>query len=128
VNSLNKAISKKVQKDRLGNQLWLKRFNNAIDKKLADPTITNEWLANKMEISQRQLIRKVKDIIGIPPRQYIRIYRLEKAMNILQAGTYHTVKETAHAVGFEKASYFTRKFEDQFGKKPLEILREYGWR
>ncbi len=108
--------------------LWMQRLNKAIDEKLNDSTISNKWLASKMEISQRQLIRKTKEYSGLPPRQYLRYYRLNKAMNALKKGQFLTVKETAHSVGFEKSSYFTQHFENIYGKKPLEILRENGWR
>lgn len=126
MNSLEKVNPKTWYSK--GAQLWMQRFHEAIDEKLHDSAISNTWLAHKMEISQRQLIRKVKEFSGLPPRKYLRQYRLNKAMNTLKAGTFLTVKETAYAVGFEKVSYFTNQFEAFFGKKPLEILREHGWR
>ena len=49
-------------------------------------------------------------------------------MIFLENGKYRTVKDTAFAVGYTKSNYFSIQFEKQFGKKPLVILRESGWR
>ena len=107
---------------------WLQRLDLIIDKQLKDNTLSNEELAQKLSISNRQLFRKVKTLSGLTPQKYLRQYRLKQAMRHLKNGRYRTVKETAFAVGFKNVSYFIQKFEKHFGKKPLQILRESGWR
>ena len=112
----------------VGGKKWLNRFDQIIEKHLDTVSLTNEILAKELEISERQLFRKVKELSGLPPQKYLRKYRLNQAMKILITGKHRTVKETSYAVGFLKVSYFIAKFEKEFGKKPLRVLQESGWR
>lgn len=111
-----------------GSEKWLKRFNLLIDKNLDDPFFNNQQFAEALNISERHLFRKIKELTGLPPQKYLSQYRLKQAMKYLRNGKYRTVKETTYAVGFRNPSYFIRQFERTFGKKPLQILQEAGWR
>ncbi|MFT4666085.1 MAG: AraC-like DNA-binding protein [Polaribacter sp.] len=85
-------------------------------------------MALSLGISERDLFRKVKEMTGLTPQKYLRKHRLNQAMLFLNGGKYRTVKETCYAVGYTNASYFVSQFEKEFGKKPLQVLREKGWR
>lgn len=111
-----------------GAQKWLNRFNSLIDTNLDDPFFNNQQFAQALTISERHLFRKIKELTGLSPQKYLSQYRLYEAMKFLKNGKYHTVKETAYAVGFRNPSYFIRQFEKEFGKKPLLVLKEAGWR
>ena len=111
-----------------GEQKWLERFNKIIEKNIDIVPLTNEVLAEELNISERQLFRKIKEFSTLPPQKYLRKYRLHKAMRFLKSGKHRTVKETSFAVGFLKVSYFIAQFEKEFGKRPLQILKDSGWR
>jgi AraC-like DNA-binding protein len=49
----------------------------------------------------------------------VRKYRLQKAASLLQNNT-DTVSNIAYQVGFESLSYFTKAFQEEFGKSPSE--------
>lgn len=91
-------------------------------------SLTNEKLASELDISERDLFRKVKKLTGLSPQKYLRRYRLRKAKKILVNGKYRTVNQTADAVGYSNVSYFIKQFEMEFGIKPLQVLQENGWR
>lgn len=107
---------------------WLKRLNTVIDEQLKQQKIDNQQLARLMNVSERQFFRKMKQATDRTPRQYLRQYRLQKAMNYLEKGEYQTVNEVAYAVGYINVGYFITQFEQLFGKRPLQVLRENGWR
>ncbi|MCO6488234.1 MAG: AraC family transcriptional regulator [Phaeodactylibacter sp.] len=107
---------------------WLARLDLSIREGMTDGGLNNKTLASCLGISERHLIRRVKQLTGLSPQQYIRQHRLQQAMEYLEQGTYRTVKETAAAVGYANAGYFISQFEHQFGKRPLDVLREWGWR
>ena len=107
---------------------WLQRLDLIIDKQLQDDTLSNEKLAKKLSISQRQLFRKVKEQSALTPQKYLKRYRLKQSMKYLKNGRYRTVKETAFAVGFKNVSYFIRQFEKEFEEKPFYVLKKFGWR
>ncbi|MEM8526545.1 MAG: helix-turn-helix domain-containing protein [Bacteroidota bacterium] len=109
-------------------QSWLERYNSILDQYLNDHSFDNKKLANEVEMSERHLFRKVKELTGLSPQRYFRKYRLHYAMEYLKKGKIKTVKGTAAAVGFLSTSYFISQFEKEFGKKPLSVLKEAGWR
>lgn len=107
---------------------WLTRLDRV---QASDPkwlTLTNEDLAKKLKMSERQLFREMKKSTGLSPQQYLRQYRLQQSMVLLKTGQSRTVNEAAFAVGYSNVSYFIHQFERKYGKKPLRVLRESGWR
>ena len=71
-----------------------------------------------MAVSQRQLTRKVKSILGMTVVESIRAYRLQKATQLLSQGM--TPSVIAHEVGFSSHSYFTSCFKAQYGCTPSD--------
>ncbi len=111
-----------------GSQKWLTKLEQVIERSATNHAIDNVQLAKKLELSERHLIRKVNEITGLSPQKYLRNFRLKKAYTFIKSGKYKTVKETAHAVGYTNVSYFIMQFEKKYNKRPLELLREFGWR
>lgn len=107
---------------------WQSRLDYILAKQSKVYVYNNESLAKALEISERQLFRHIKKSTGLSPQKYLRQYRLQQAMNLLQTGKYRTVNETAYAVGYSNVGYFIAQFEKNFKKKPLQVLQENGWR
>ena len=122
-----KKITYKMPK-KSNKELWLNRLDNIIEKNKINGDLNNERLAKEMEMSQRHFIRKATELTGLSPQKYLRAYRLRKAMSYLRNGKYKTVKETGYAVGYINISYFINQFDRKFNKRPLQVLKEHGWR
>ena len=75
-------------------------------------------MAEDLNLSQRQLSRKIKTATGLSPLQFIREIRLQKARTLLEDQTTETVAEVMYAVGFSKSDYFARLYRKRFGKLP----------
>jgi len=75
-------------------------------------------LCQKMRMSRSQLYRKMKALINTSPSDFIRLYRLEKAMQLLLADNNLTVSEVAWKVGFKDTSHFSKAFNDAYGFRP----------
>jgi len=58
-------------------------------------------------------------IYNMPPAQWIRTKRLEKAKEMLQK-TLLPVTEICYSMGFENISHFSRIFKDHYGQSPTE--------
>lgn len=126
---IKKTTIKKDHKNiNIGSKKWMNRLDAVIGENVENTFLDNKKIAKELQISERQLFRKVKELTELTPQKYLKMQRLRKAMDFLRNGKYRTVKETAHAVGYIKSNYFSIQFEKQYGKKPLEILRESGWR
>ena len=107
---------------------WLGRLDLIIERNIDNTTLNNEIIAAEISISERHLFRRVKELTGLSPQRYLRRYRLHRAMRLLTNGQHRKVKEAASAVGYANTSYFIKQFEIEFGRKPLRVLQEAGWR
>ncbi|MCV9386420.1 helix-turn-helix domain-containing protein [Reichenbachiella ulvae] len=91
-----------------------------IHRRMSDDQFGVSELAEEMNMSRSNLLRKVKKSTGQSASQYIRQVRLERAMELLRAGDLN-VSEVAFQVGFGSSSYFIRCFKEQFGYSPGEV-------
>ncbi len=71
-------------------------------------------------LSRSQLHRKLLSITGKSTSRFIRDYRLEKAMEMLQNNS-ATASEIAYRVGFNSPTYFNTCFHDYYGFPPGEV-------
>jgi signal transduction histidine kinase/DNA-binding response OmpR family regulator/ligand-binding sensor domain-containing protein len=101
-------------------QEFLRRFTLLIEENLADEKIGVEEFAQKMFVSRSQLHRKLKAIADQNVTDFIRSYRLERAMQMLKDGE-GMVNEVASRVGFGNEKYFSTAFKDKFGVSPSRV-------
>lgn len=76
-------------------------------------------LAKEAGLSRSSLHRKVHAYNGNSTSQFIREFRLQKAMELLQEGE-ETVSEIAYRVGFSSPTYFNTCFKEYYGYPPGE--------
>lgn len=88
-----------------------------VERHLPEAGFTVEQFGQQMNMSQSQLVRKLKSLTNQTAVEFIRNRRLMQAAERLRRGD-STVSEVAYAVGFESLSYFTRVFQEKFGVTP----------
>ncbi|MEM6265750.1 MAG: ATP-binding protein, partial [Bacteroidota bacterium] len=103
-------------------QHWLVLQEKILKRELTNPNFNATQWAGEAGISERQLQRKLKSLIGASPKQYILELRLNEARKLLEDKVYPTVAEVAYAVGFSNPQGLTRNFRKRFGKPPSEYL------
>lgn len=103
-------------------QAWLKEVETKFLENIEDNSYTIDRLATEMAISKRQFSRRIKELVGMTPNQYIKTIRYTKARELFESGKYNTVKAVAYSTGFRDVAYFSRQFREQFGKFPSEYL------
>lgn len=79
-------------------------------------------LAAKMAMSERQLQRKIKALLGITPNNFIKEFRLKKAQVLLQNGS--QIGRIALDVGFSSQTYFGRCFKEMFSCTPKQYQQQ----
>ncbi|MCI5082422.1 MAG: ATP-binding protein, partial [Saprospiraceae bacterium] len=99
---------------------FLKKLHQILEEQLDNSELTADELARKMLMSRSQLHRKIKALTNQHTTEFIRSYRLDRAMELLrqQKGN---VTEVAFQVGFASQKYFSRRFKEKFGQNPSEV-------
>ncbi len=99
--------------------VFLRRFMAQIEEIYADPEYNVEKLSDTLGLSRGHLYRKVKELTGVTPVEFLRSYRLNQACLMLKKGTY-TISEIAYRTGFSSPAYFTRCFKATYDVTPSE--------
>jgi AraC family transcriptional regulator len=82
----------------------------------AGPTL--EQLAAVARLSAYHFARQFKAATGLPPHQYVILRRVERARQLLQAGTDLSLAEVAADAGFSDQSQFSYHFKRMVGVTP----------
>ena len=97
---------------------WLKQVEEIAYREIQNSQFTFEQMARELLVSRRHMARKIKQITGLSPLQYLREIKLQKARQILEEQNISTLKEVSYAIGFENPSYFAKLYEERFGLRP----------
>jgi signal transduction histidine kinase/DNA-binding response OmpR family regulator/ligand-binding sensor domain-containing protein len=97
---------------------WLEELATWTQRNLASDLLNVGTLAQQMNLSERQLLRRLRQLTGMSPQQYIQELRLMAARDLLERGAYRTVAEVAYATGFGHPKVFSRAFRARFGRLP----------
>lgn len=79
-------------------------------------------LAEAMNMSRSNLLRKIKKETQLSASQFIRQVRLIKGMEMLKQNTL-SVSEISYQVGFGSTSYFIKCFREYYGYPPGEVAK-----
>jgi TolB-like protein/AraC-like DNA-binding protein len=101
-------------------QLLLDRLQEAIEDNLQNEQFGVPELADAAGLSKSQLNRKLQSLTTQSASQFIREYRLKKAMELLQSKA-ATPTEVSYKVGFGSPSYFSTCFKEFYGYSPGEV-------
>lgn len=102
---------------------FLKSLDEIIEEHLSDSEFTVVDLEKELGYSRMQLYRKIKSITSLTAVEYIRNYRLKRAVDLMHS-TNMRVSEIVYTVGFTNPSYFSKCFKARYGKKPSDFADE----
>ena len=130
---LRELISKRMQKSILSvpedmeitgitsmDEQFLQKLFKMVSVHYSNAAFNVESCCRESGMSRTQLHRKIKALTGQTAGEFIRVYRLNRAAELLKKKS-GTVAEIAYDVGFSSPSYFSECFRKQFGKLPSEI-------
>lgn len=115
-NNLLMAEPEKVENM---DDLFLRKFVARIEEVYSDSEFNIEKLSDTLGLSRGHLHRKIKELTGTTPVDFLRNYRLGKAAQLLKQKQY-SVSEIAYQTGFSSPAYFSKCFKAVYNMTPSE--------
>ena len=104
---------------------FLTQLMESIKKTWNKPDFKVSNLSKQLGCSKSQLYRKLKSLTGKSSNNFIREFRLKKALDLLH-GQHGNISEIAYETGFNSPAYFSKCFMKKFGILP-SIYAKYNF-
>lgn len=106
---------------RSSDEIFMEKATKAIEDNMGREDFDVSLLASMLSVENKQLYRKLKQLTGYSPVNYIRKLRMSKASILLKEDRF-TVAEVMYLVGYSNSSYFSKCFSEEFGMTPKEFV------
>ncbi len=106
--------------ERSMDQVFINKLTDILEANLENEQFGVKDFSQEIGLSQSQLRRKLNALTNKSASQFIREYRLEKAMVMLQNNV-ATASEISYRVGFASPTYFNTCFREFYGYPPGEV-------
>lgn len=100
-------------------EILLERVMAAIESHFDDSKFNVEKLGEEIGISRAHLHRKMKELVGMTPSDYIRNVKLKHACTLLRR-TDIDITQVAYGLGFNSQPHFSTAFKNFTGMTPSE--------
>ena len=100
---------------------FLANVIHLIEEHISDSELNVNALCEWTDINNKQMYRKIKQLTGMTPVEYIKSIRMKKAAMLLKQQKF-TVAEVMYMVGFSNHSYFSKCFQAEFGMTPKQYV------
>ena len=104
-------------------EVLMEKIVRTIEDNMGREDFNVGMLAEMVGITPKQLYRKVKQLTGTTPVNYLRKLRMKMAATLLSQKKF-TVSETMYLVGYSNASYFAKCFSEEFGLSPKAFIEK----
>ncbi|MDB5277354.1 MAG: hypothetical protein JWR61_2309 [Ferruginibacter sp.] len=121
IDVFNKFINQKAAQKKTPD--WVKELKEIIQDQI-DTNLSLTDISKSLDINPSYLSREFsKHFNNLSFGKYIRKLRIEKAIELIKAGSY-SLTEVAYLTGFSDQSHFTRIFKQHTGKNPSTYKKE----
>ncbi|RYC66999.1 helix-turn-helix transcriptional regulator [Spirosoma sordidisoli] len=106
-------------------QNWLVGLEREVYGNINQEYLDLNELSYKMAVSERQLHRKVANLVFLTPNKYVRILRLHRARQLIDSYVQQSVSQVAYTVGYKDVHYFSKLFAEQYSISPKQLLGSF---
>ncbi len=100
-------------------KLFMDEIYKVMEQELDNADFNADRVSELIHVSRSKLYYKIKDLTGSSPADLFRVYKLNRAAQMLKEGK-HNVSEIACLTGFKSLSSFSTAFKKQFGVSPSQ--------
>ena len=101
---------------------FCRKFERIVNARLRNPNLNIDIIAAQFGIGRTNFYRKVRELMGMSPNDYLKKCRMERAAELL-GNPEIAINEVCAQVGMPDAQYFSRVFKAYFGVSP-SVYRE----
>ncbi len=100
---------------------FLENLEETIHKGIQNRLLSVRWLASEFHISERQLLRIIKNRYKVTTNEYINNHKLDIAKQVMILNNQVSIKVLANKLLFNDTKYFSKLFKYKFGINPSEM-------
>lgn len=119
------SLSTPKEPDNIASQdeKFLAGITQLIEDHISDSDLNVNSLCELSGMGSKQIYRKLKQLTGMSPVEYIKSIRMKKAAMLLKQKKF-SIAEVMYMVGYSNPSYFSKCFQAAFGKTPRQYTAE----
>lgn len=102
---------------------FLQRAIKIVEEHMSDQEFSVEMLGVELDMSRTYLYKKLMNITGKGPAEFIRIIRLKRGKHLLELNQMQ-ITEIAYTLGYSSPKRFTENFKAEFGMSPSEYIKK----
>ena len=106
------------------NEKFLTLLMDYTEREWSNTTLNVDDFSKCLGYSKSQLYRKMMAITGKSPNSFIKEYRLDRALELLNKKS-KNISEIAFETGFNSPAYFSKCFQDTFGILPSHYIKSW---
>lgn len=100
---------------------FIYKVREVVENNMKDFNLSVGHVADELNLSRTQLLRKLKALTGLSPNEFIKDIRLKRAADLIMSKS-DRITQIGYSVGFNDQSYFTKCFKKKFGITPSEYV------
>lgn len=102
-------------------EVFLEKVMKATNENIGNSEFGVEELAETVGISRAHLHRRLKELLGLAPREFLKSIRLKQAAELLKKNNVN-ISQVGYMVGFSSPGQFSDAFKKYFGCTPTEFI------
>jgi signal transduction histidine kinase/DNA-binding response OmpR family regulator/ligand-binding sensor domain-containing protein len=102
------------------NDNFVKKMMEVVRNNMENTEFGKDNFASAMNVSASLLYKKAKSLTNLSPTDFIKMVRLNYALELLHSHKY-SITEVSEHCGFSSLGYFCTVFKKHFGKSPTDI-------
>lgn len=104
---------------------FIKDLVDFTEKEIGSTSLKTDHFCQNLGYSKSGFYRKIISLTGNSPNNFLKVYRLTRALNLLNKKEMN-ISEVACETGFNSPAYFSKCFHETFGVLPSQYLKSAG--
>lgn len=106
------------------NDSFLVEIRKYIINNVSKEKITVKEIAEKFNLSERTILRRIKDKTGLTTVTFINHCKLEHSLSLIKEEKNLSIAEITYCLGYNTPSYFSKCFKEKYKLTPIQFKKK----